>query len=125
MITARRNEKITALTQIRDHQILSGVSKAQGGNDEGPTPHELLEAALASCTIITLQMYADRKLWNLESTEVNIRIDFEGENSQLTREIKLIGDLSEEQRTRLIDIANKCPIHRLLESKIKIETVQI
>lgn len=123
MITAKRNGTLGAVSTIRDHQVVSGTSKQNGGDDEGMSPHELLEAALASCTIITVQMYANRKAWPLESTDVVVTTDSEGANSHLTRQITFKGNLDEEQRARLLDIANKCPIHKLLTSNIEIETI--
>lgn len=123
MITATMYEKFSALSTIRNHQVISGTIKSLGGNDDGMTPHELLESALASCTIITLQMYAVRKGWDVQAIDVTVTTDSEGENSHLTREITLRGDLDEEQKKRLIEIANKCPIHKLLKSNIEIETL--
>ncbi|MEA9357343.1 OsmC family protein [Bacteriovorax sp. PP10] len=123
MITATRNGTLGAISSVRDHQILSGTTKESGGDDEGMSPHELLEAALASCTIITVQMYANRKTWPLESTDVVVTTDSEGATSHLTREITFKGNLDEEQKTRLLEIANKCPIHKLLTSHIEIETI--
>jgi putative redox protein len=123
MITAKRNGKLGAVSTVRDHQVVSGITKQSGGDDEGMSPHELLETALASCTIITVQMYANRKAWPLESTDVVVTTDSEGANSHLTREITFKGNLDEEQRARLLEIANKCPIHKLLTSNIEIETI--
>lgn len=123
MITAKRNGTLGAVSLARDHQVVSGVSKQSGGDDEGMSPHELLEAALASCTIITVQMYANRKAWPLESTDVVVTTDSEGADSHLTRQITFKGNLDEEQRARLLEISNKCPIHKLLISNIKIETI--
>lgn len=123
MITAKRNGTLGAVSTTRDHQVVSGTTKQNGGEDEGMNPHELLEAALASCTIITVQMYANRKAWPLESTDVVVTIDSEGVDSHLTRQITFRGNLDEEQKAKLLEIANKCPIHKLLESNIKIETI--
>lgn len=113
---------LTAEMRIRNHLLISGVSEALGGKDEGPDPHELLQAALAACTMITVEMYAKRKQWDLQSIDVTVRIDKEGTETHLTRIIAFKGKLDEEQRTRLFDIANKCPIHRLLLSKIEIQS---
>lgn len=123
MITAKKNGTLGAVSLARNHQIISGVTKQNGGDDEGMNPHELLEASLASCTIITVQMYANRKAWPLESIGVVVTTDSEGSNSHLTRQITFTGELDEEQVTRLLDIANKCPIHKLLTSNIEIETI--
>ncbi len=82
-------------------------------------------ASLAACTAMTVQMYADRKSWPLKEAKVSVQIT--QENNQATvfeRTVELIGDLDEEQKARLIDIANRCPIHRLLSGKIEINTIK-
>jgi putative redox protein len=123
MITGRRREKYVAEIASGNHQIVADISQQLGGTDLGFDPHEIFEASLAACTIITVQMYADRHQWKLDSTDVNIRIDKEGAQSHLIREIAFKGDLSAEQITRLMEIADKCPIHKLMTSDISISTV--
>jgi len=123
MVTGFRKNDLAAELTAKTHTFLSGVSEKLGGKDEGPDPHDLIEAALTACTIITVQMYANRKAIPLESTDVTVKILSEGPETQINRQISFRGDqLTEEQKTRLAEIANKCPIHRLLESNIKIET---
>lgn len=94
------------------------------GQDLGFSPKELLASALGSCTIITLKMYANHKGWNL--TDANIEVTFEWDNeaskSIFTRKIELIGDLTEEQKERLLKIADKCPVHKVLMNPTEIET---
>lgn len=94
------------------------------GQDLGFSPKELLASALGSCTIITLKMYANLKGWNL--TDVNIEVTFDWNNEEMksvfTRKIELIGDLTEEQRERLLKIADKCPVHKVLMNPTEIET---
>lgn len=108
------------------HKLISGVPEKLGGKDEGPESHALLEAALVSCTALTVHMYANRKGWPLESTEVSAHITSESrEESHIERQVSFHGDLSEEQRVRLFEIANRCPIHRLLESKITIHSKRV
>jgi uncharacterized OsmC-like protein len=100
-----------------------------GGTDAGPTPYDLLAAALAACTTMTLQMYAARKGWPLEAAEVEVKHskvhrqdserDADGRQpsakiDRFERELRLIGRLSEEQRARLLEIAERCPVHRTL-----------
>lgn len=123
MITGKRKENFVAEINVRDHQVLSGLPESLGGHDEGPTPHELLESALAACTILTAQMYAKRKGLKLDSTVVAVKIITEGADSVISREVSFEGDLSAEERVKLSEIVEKCPIHKLLESNIKIETV--
>ncbi|AGH94343.1 OsmC family protein [Pseudobdellovibrio exovorus] len=123
MIAAKRAHDLAALIQTATHQFLSGVKEASGGKDEGPDPHEMLEGALAACTIITVQMYANRKQWPLVSTHVKITITSETkESTVIQRDISFEGDLTDEQRQQLFVIANKCPIHRLLHSQIQINS---
>ena len=123
MITGRRKENYVAEISNGNHQIIADISQKLGGTDLGFDPHDIFEAALAACTIITVQMYAERHQWQLESTDVKISIDKEGPQSHLNREISFRGDLSPEQITRLLEIADKCPIHKLMTSDISISTV--
>jgi len=124
MVNGKRQAKLVADMTAGIHRIIADAPVALGGSDQGPGPHEIFEASLVACTIITLQMYADRHQWNLDSAEVTVKIDKEGAESHLTREVKLIGDLSDEQRDKLFEIADKCPIHKLMSSHISISTVR-
>jgi putative redox protein len=122
MVTGKRSTGLVATMAAKTHELISGVSEKLGGHDEGADPHELLEAALTACTIITAQLYANRKGIKLESADVTVKIVSEGPATVISREVSFRGDLTEDQRTRLGEIVNKCPIHRLLESNVKIET---
>ena len=126
MVTGRRSGDLAATIRAGNFEIISGVLPDEGGTDDGPNPHRLLEAALASCTVITVQMYANRKGWPLKSTNVAVNIVKEDvTGTSILREISFDGDLSEEQRGRLFDIANKCPLHKLLMGKIEIESRRV
>ncbi|MBX3040881.1 MAG: OsmC family protein [Bdellovibrionaceae bacterium] len=123
MVTGSRQGGIAALLKIRNHELIADEAVVPGGGDTGPNPHELIEAALTACTIVTLQLYANRKQWPLESADVSVRITQEDSNGTvISRQLTLKGDLSDEQRTRLLEIANKCPIHRLLTGSLQIQT---
>jgi putative redox protein len=123
MVTGIRKENLVAEIKSGKHTLISGVSEELGGHDEGPGPHGILEAALAACTILTVQMYANRKNWPLESTDVEVKITSENKvETKISRKVSFKGDLTGEQKERLLDIANKCPIHNLLHSKIDITT---
>ena len=115
------------------HRLTSDEPIPEGA-DTGPTPYDLLLAALGSCTSMTISLYARRKKWPLESVTVRLRHSQvhatdcaecetkDGHIDRIDREIEVTGDLSEEQRRRLVEIAEKCPVHRTLESEIDIRT---
>ncbi len=105
------------------HKIASGISIEDGGRDEAPSPHVMLEAALASCTILTLELYAKRKDWKLGTISCDVAITEESkESTQMTRSIRFSEALSDDMRERLEVIANKCPVHRILSSSVQITT---
>jgi putative redox protein len=92
----------------------------EGGNDEGPSPQELLAASLASCSAVTLEMYADRKGWNIG--DVTIEVKYEpaqrGSPTRFEISVKLPKELPEDQRERLMQIVARCPVHRTLEGEV-------
>lgn len=104
------------------HQLASDVAEQAGGGDVGPSPHELLLSSLGACTSITVAMYAQRKEMPLDAIDVDISIEQEQlgrePRLQIAREIHLRGALSDEQRTRLLEVANACPIHKVLSGEI-------
>lgn len=100
------------------------VPEAQGGDDGAPDPHELLDAALAACTALTVTMVARRKQMPLEDLRVEITHVEEGGVYRIARRLEFVGALSEEQKTYLVGIANKCPIHKALSGRFEIETTQ-
>jgi putative redox protein len=104
------------------HAIRADEEAEKGGDDTGATPHELLLAALGSCTAMTLKLYAERKGWPLEDVQVTLN----GANGEagyvITRQVAIHGDLDAEQRQRILEIADKCPVHRTLMGEITINT---
>jgi putative redox protein len=116
------------------HILHADEPVAAGGGDVGPSPYELLLMALGACTSMTLNLYATRKKWTLDQVVVRLRherayaddcVNCEDPKSKIDRiwcSIELIGALDEAQRTRLIEIAKQCPIHRTLTNKIEIRT---
>ncbi len=114
-----------------EHVMLAGEPVALGGDDAGPAPYEWVCAGLGACTSITLRMYATRKTWPLERVSVDVsheKVDQAsaagGKVDVYTRKISLTGDLTEEQRARLIEIAEKCPVHRSLHNAAIIRTTE-
>lgn len=128
---------ITAITELdksrfktkvysSGHLIYADEPTELGGTDEGMNPGALLLASLGSCTAITIRMYADRKEIPLESIKIDLAICKEEEMSKettISRQIKFFGPITSEQRERLLVIADKCPIHKLLTNPIRILTL--
>ena len=107
---------------VGDLHFLADAGLDNGGEGVGPNPHEYLGAALAACTSMTLKMYAGRKAMNLENAIVTIDIERIDEIEKFSRDIQLIGNLSVEERERLLEIAKKCPIHKALIGQIQIKS---
>lgn len=118
-----------------EHYFLADEPKSAGGNDLGPSPYQLLNAALGACTAMTIKMYADRKKWPLLKATVHLSYNKEYDKDSANpedksskidvfeRELELEGDLSEDQRKRLLEIANKCPVHRTLtDNSVEVKT---
>ena len=127
---------LRADVEARGHSMIADEPVSFGGTNMGPTPYEILLAALSSCTAMTLRVYANRKSWPLETVSVSLRAgrvhEKDCENcvtepvgiSHIQRKIELTGPLTDEQRDRLLQIADRCPIKQTLEHGIHIETVQ-
>jgi uncharacterized OsmC-like protein/alpha/beta superfamily hydrolase len=118
------------------HQLVADEPAVIGGADSGPTPYDLLLAGLGACTAITVRMYADRKGWPLRQLTVRLRhsrihavdcLDCEtksGQLDQIERELRFEGELTDDQRARLMDIADRCPVHRTLHSEVLVATTE-
>ena len=118
---ARRNDgNLVQEVTIREHELTADEPRDQGGDDEGPSPQELLAASLASCTAITMEMYAQRKGWNVGdvSVDVNYEPAQRGSPTRFEMVVKMPKELPEEQRLKLMQIAAKCPVHRTLEGEV-------
>ena len=114
-VVARRRKGFTHDVTIGEHSLVVDEPADMGGDDEGPSPTRLLSASLAACTAITIEMYAQRKEWELDDVEVIVEPDTDGPAPNgFTVTIKVPKELPEEQRERLLEIAGKCPVHRAL-----------
>jgi putative redox protein len=105
---------------LEGHSLVADEPETNGGTDEGPNPQELLAASLASCSAITMEMYAKRKGWDIG--DVQVTVDYEpaqrGSPTKFTMAIRLPKELPEPQRQRLMQIVAKCPVHRTLEGEV-------
>jgi len=112
--------KLVQEVTIRGHELTADEPKDEGGDDEGPSPQELLAASLASCTAITMEMYAQRKGWEVGdmSVDVNYEPAQRGSPTRFEMVVKMPKELPEEQRLKLMQIAAKCPVHRTLEGEV-------
>jgi uncharacterized OsmC-like protein len=134
VVVRGKAEGFTQEIVVGPHQLTVDESKDMGGDDQGPTPYDLLLAALGSCTSITVTMYAQRKSWSLQDVTVRLRhsrihvedcAECETKEEKIDRieiDIEFVGPLSSEQRSKLLEIAKKCPVHRTLTSETNIKT---
>jgi putative redox protein len=106
---------------VAGHRLRADEEVEKGGDDTGVAPHELLLAALGSCTAMTLKVYAQRKGWKLRDVDVTLNGSTVDGAFIITRQLTLEGDLDAEQRRRLTEIADKCPVHKTLTGTIRIQ----
>jgi putative redox protein len=104
------------------HQLTADESMKLGGKDVGPAPYELLCSALCACTAITLRMYAERKAWPLRGVHVDVRFEWKGKEGAIARVLSFEGELDDEQRARLADIAERTPVTLTLKQGVVITT---
>ncbi len=119
-VAYRVGDKLEQRVEIGSHEVTADEPASHGGDDSGPSPQELLAASLASCTAITMEMYARRKGWDVG--DVVVDVDYEpGQRGSVTKfhmVVKLPSSIPEEQREKLLTIAAKCPVHRTLEGEV-------
>ncbi|SRR5579883_3108207 len=116
--TARFRQTIT----VGDLHLTADEPLAVGGDGTGPAPFDLILAGLGACKAMTVKMYAERKGWPLTHVSVELAYQKVGDRYQMLAQLALAGDLTDDQRQRLLEIADRCPVHRLLTSEIEIQT---
>jgi putative redox protein len=125
-IVARRVEGYAHEVELDGkHDLRVDEPSEAGGSDSGPRPTELLGASLAGCIAITVEMYASRKGWDVGELEVDVEMSYEGPvPTSFEVGVKLPGDLDEEQRRRLLVVAGKCPVHKVLAGETHVNVVE-
>ncbi|MFV0564421.1 MAG: OsmC family protein [Flavobacteriaceae bacterium] len=120
-------QKYKTEIQAKNHIVIADEPEDLGGKNLGFTPTELLESALAACTAMTLRMYADKKGWDLQHVEINVGFKRNISTQQLTfkKDIKLTGNLNQEQRQRLLEMGANCPIEKMLTGNITVASALI
>ena len=124
-VTVRTGQGLVQEISVGRHALRADLPASLGGADSGPAPHELLLSAYGACTAMTVTMYARRKQWPLTGIEVKLRLTAAtqpGGPERIERDIELRGDLDPEQRQRLREVADKCPVHKTLTIKPEIVT---
>ncbi|WP_417363127.1 OsmC family protein [Galbibacter sp.] len=112
------------LTSKTGNTLIADEPQELGGQDLGFSPKELLAASLAACTSATLKMYAGRKNWDLQQVKISVELDYDASQHKTTikRDLEFVGDLDSKQKDRLLQIANRCPVHKMLENTVHIDT---
>ncbi len=116
------SENYRTILRSSGHELIADESKDNGGGGTGPSPHEYLLMALGACTSITIKMYAERKKMNLQDVSVELNLTKWTDRTEIERTVILKGNLNEQERERLLQVANACPIHKALTHPIHIDT---
>jgi len=122
------NSKENYLVEIQSptgNIVIADEPKEKGGEDKGLSPKELLASALAACTCATVRMFCNRKGWDVKNVHIEIELVEEDGKTTFNRKLQLQGSLDEAQRHTLLNVANACPIHKILTHAIAVETVLI
>jgi putative redox protein len=119
---SKTDRKLAQSVQVGPHQLIADESVENQGEDLGSNPMEYLCAALGACTALTAKLYAQRKGWPLENTDVRVTLDRQENLTVFARKVRFMGPLDQTQRERLLEIVNHCPVHKVLIGQIQINT---
>lgn len=122
VLVASQPEKYKTVITASGHTLLGDEPLSEGGGDTGPNPYEYFLSSLGVCTAITLRMYADRKEWKLDKVTVELELNKTEAGNEIKRKVNVSGELDEEQKNRLLIIANSCPVHKILNAPLAIFT---
>ncbi len=113
--------KFQQTVKIGPHTLVGDEPTELGGDDAGPAPHDFLLTALGTCTSMTIRVYAEKKGWKVDHVHVHLTMEkIEGGGTSIRRKIEFRGDLDDEKRARLLEIAGKCPVHKTLTGKLEL-----
>ena len=123
VVNGSLKEKYTVNNTARSHQWFSDEPIEDGGLDSGPKPTELLLSALISCKIITIRMYAERKGWDVQDVQIELRMGERSERTLIEKSMAIVGELDAAQINRLIDVSERCPVAKMLGNSIEFKMV--
>lgn len=113
------------ITSPTGNNIIADEPIEMGGKDAGFSPKELLASSLAACTSATVKIYANNKGWDLKEIKIEVQLEFDSKENltRIHRTIEFLGTLDDSQKKRLLNVANACPIHKILSNPVEIETI--
>lgn len=119
---SRTQGKLAQQIEIGPHRLVADESVEKEGEDLGPNPYEYLCVALGACTALTAKLYAQRKGWPLDDTEVQVILTRDDDLTVFDRKVRFVGPLDSTQKDRLLEIVNHCPVHKILTGRIQVDT---
>jgi putative redox protein len=116
-------DRYNTTLETATHVLMADEPATKGGTDKGPEPNDFLRMSLASCKAITLRMYADRKKWDVQKIHVTVSTEYQEGKTILVSTLEITGNINDVQRKRLLEIAEACPVHKVLAGEIELKTL--